>query len=104
MVYPAIEVSTKTAYSRVTPKRPAVPLKDVLEQDISNWKGVLVNDFEESVFKNHPALPQIKQQLYEAGAIYAAMSGSGSCMYGIFKEAPALSFPANYKVWQGELE
>jgi len=104
MVYPAIEVSTKEAYAGVTPKQPAIPLKEILEQDITNWKGVLVNDFEESVFKNHPALPGIKQQLYEAGALYASMSGSGSCMYGIFKEAPALSFPANYKVWQGLLQ
>ncbi len=103
LVYPAILIATKEAYSGVVPQKPAVPLKLVLQQDMSKWKDLLINDFEKTVFKNHSDLSAIKQQLYNAGAIYASMSGSGSCMYGIFAEPTELKFPKQYRTWQGEL-
>ena len=104
LVYPAMLIATKEAYSGVVPQEPAVPLKQVLQQDISNWKNHLINDFEKTVFKNHPALADIKQQLYNAGALYASMSGSGSCIYGIFAKPTELKFPKLYRIWQGELD
>ena len=64
----------------------AYNIKEVLRRPVEEWKGVLVNDFEATVFKAHPELEAIKQSLYESGAAYAAMSGSGSAMFGIYKK------------------
>lgn len=77
-------VSTREAYAGVTPGRPSILLEDVLRRPISEWKDLLVNDFEESVFKKHPSLAAAKQRLYDQGAVYASMSGSGSALYAIF--------------------
>ena len=60
---------------------------------LEKWRHYLVNDFEISVFEAHPELAAIKQQLYDAGAVYAAMSGSGSTLYGIFNTKPEINFP-----------
>lgn len=78
-------VSTREAYAGVTPRRPSILLEDVLKRPMAEWKDILVNDFEESVFKKHPSLAEAKRRLYEEGAIYAAMSGSGSALFGIFR-------------------
>jgi 4-diphosphocytidyl-2-C-methyl-D-erythritol kinase len=88
LVKPAVAVSTKEAYANITPKKPKKCCRDVVHQPIETWKEDLVNDFEESVFKNHPQLAEIKNKLYALGAAYASMSGSGSSLYGIFKEKP----------------
>ena len=79
-----ISVSTAQAYRGIVPRIPEKPLQDVLRQDISTWKTDLKNDFEQTVFAAHPALAQVKAALYESGALYAAMSGSGSACFGIF--------------------
>ena len=79
-----ISVSTADAYRGIVPREPDVRLKDVLRQPVSTWKEALRNDFEESVFAKYPALAKVKESLYEKGAIYAAMSGSGSAFFGIF--------------------
>lgn len=79
-----ISVSTAQAYRGIAPCIPEKPLQDVLRQDISTWKTDLKNDFEQTVFAAHPALAQVKAALYESGALYAAMSGSGSACFGIF--------------------
>lgn len=84
LVKPDVFVSTKEAYAHVTPKLPAIPLAEAIKLPIETWKEQIVNDFEQSVFPFHPELPAIKQTLYEMGAVYASMSGSGSTMYGIF--------------------
>lgn len=88
VVKPDVAVSTKEAYSAITPKKPAKSCRDIVRQPIETWKEELVNDFEESIFKMHPELEAIKQKLYDQGAVYASMSGSGSALYGIFKEEP----------------
>lgn len=88
VVKPDVAVSTKEAYSAITPKKPAKSCRDIVRQPIETWKEELVNDFEEPIFKMHPELEAIKQKLYDQGAIYASMSGSGSALYGIFKEEP----------------
>lgn len=84
LVKPDVFVSTKEAYAHVTPKLPAIPLAEAIKLPIETWKKQIVNDFEQSVFPFHPELPAIKQTLYDMGAVYASMSGSGSTMYGIF--------------------
>lgn len=90
VVRPNIPVPTKEAFSRIVPHKPAKNCLDVVRQPIETWREELVNDFEESVFALHPEIGAVKQQLYEMGAIYAAMSGSGSALFGIFKEKPIL--------------
>ena len=81
-----ITVRTAEAYRGIVPALPKKPLREVLKQDISTWKEDLVNDFEATVFAAHPALAGYKQDLYERGAVYAAMSGSGSALFGIFRQ------------------
>lgn len=88
VVKPDVAVSTKEAYSAITPKKPAKSCRDIVRQPIETWKEELVNDFEKPIFKMHPELATIKQKLYDQGAAYASMSGSGSALYGIFKEEP----------------
>lgn len=84
LVKPDVFVSTKEAYAQVVPQPAQVPLCEAITQPIERWKEMVVNDFEKSVFPNHPELPAIKQTLYDMGALYAAMSGSGSTIFGIF--------------------
>lgn len=104
MVYPDIHISTKQAYSNVIPKKPKKCIRQILvEKNISEWKHFLKNDFEEAIFGEYPILMELKQQLYKSGAIYASMSGSGSCMYGIFQENPQITFPEHFKTWSGKL-
>lgn len=91
IVRPAIPVSTKEAYSLITPKRPIQNCRDVISQPVETWRNLLVNDFEEGIFRLHPELGRVKQQLYDLGAVYAAMSGSGSALFGLFHEPVELS-------------
>lgn len=86
LVKPDIFVSTKEAYAKVRPSRPEVSLKDIIRQPIETWKDTMKNDFEDSVFFQYPEIAAIKDEMYDLGAVYAAMSGSGSAVYGLFKE------------------
>ena len=81
-----ITVRTAEAYRGIVPALPKKTLREVLKQDITTWKEDLVNDFEATVFAAHPALASLKAELYERGAVYAAMSGSGSALFGIFRQ------------------
>lgn len=81
-----IQVSTAEAYGGVMPHLPEVPLREVLSRSIEEWDGVLLNDFEATVFAKHPELAAIKQSLYDSGAVYASMSGSGSALYAIYRK------------------
>ncbi len=83
-VHPGVHVNTAWAYSQAKPKQGRKTVKEILSQDISTWKSELENDFEEIVFPKFPELKQVKATLYEKGAIYASMSGSGSSFFGIF--------------------
>ncbi|MEP0714360.1 4-(cytidine 5'-diphospho)-2-C-methyl-D-erythritol kinase [Algoriphagus sp.] len=87
LINPGIHIGTKEAYAGVTPASPKVNLKEVLA-DRGRWKDELVNDFEASIFPNHPEIAAIKEKLYENGSFYSAMSGSGSSVFGLFKEKP----------------
>jgi 4-diphosphocytidyl-2-C-methyl-D-erythritol kinase len=88
VVRPDIPVPTKEAFSRIHPHYPALNCREVVMQPVETWRDNLINDFEESVFALHPEIGAVKEQLYKMGATYAAMSGSGSALFGLFKEEP----------------
>ena len=88
IVKPPIAISTKEAFAGIHAKAPKKNCKEIIKLPIEQWKNLLVNDFEESILPQHPIIGQIKQSLYDEGALYAAMSGSGSALFGIFKNAP----------------
>jgi 4-diphosphocytidyl-2-C-methyl-D-erythritol kinase len=87
LVKPDVAVSTREAYSSVKPQKPEISITDIIKLPVNAWKEKLVNDFEPSVFAQYPEIAAVKQELYDKGAIYAAMSGSGSAVYGIFEKA-----------------
>ena len=80
-----ISVSTTEAYRGIVPAIPEIRLEEALKRPVEEWKELIVNDFEKSVFKEHPQLAAIKQSLYDSGAVYAAMSGSGSALFAIYR-------------------
>lgn len=88
VVKPNVAISTKEAYGAITPKKPTKCCRDIVRQPIETWKDELINDFEAPIFARHPLLADIKEKLYQMNAVYASMSGSGSALYGIFKEEP----------------
>jgi len=101
LVYPQIHVDTKSAYSLVTPHKKPDSLHGLALSPIHTWKEKIINNFEEPVFKMHPQLAEIKNRLYNEGALYASMTGSGSALYGIFEKNihPEIVFPS-YKTWK----
>ncbi len=105
VVHPGIHVSTPEAYRGITPKTPAHNLENiVLNEPRNRWKDVLVNDFETHVFQSHPRIAQLKQEMYDAGAYYAAMSGSGSAVFGLFEEKPDVAgMFSDCALWEGVL-
>ena len=80
-----ISVSTKDAYGGIRPHLPEIPLREVLARSVEEWDGILVNDFEETVFAKYPELAAIKRSLYDSGAVYASMSGSGSALFALYR-------------------
>ena len=90
LIKPDESVSTREAYAKVQPRIPQSPLKELILNPIEKWKGMVKNDFEKSVFPSHPVIENIKTQLYEMGAVYASMSGSGSSVFGLFQEEPCM--------------
>lgn len=102
LICPPVHVSTAQAYAGVTVKSPEIAITEILKLPVSEWEGRLKNDFEISVFKAFPELQKMKEKLYDSGAIYAAMSGSGSALFGVFKEAVRLGekFPDSRVFYQ----
>lgn len=88
VVKPAVSVSTAQAFAKITPHQPEICCRDIVRRNIGEWRELLHNDFEESVFPVYPELADIKQKLYAKGAAYAQMSGSGSSLFGIFYDQP----------------
>lgn len=88
LVKPDVAVSTGKAYAAITPRKPELCCKDVVKMPIEEWKGKMTNDFEEPVFMMHPELGAIKERLYGMGAVFALMSGSGSTVFGLFRDEP----------------
>lgn len=98
VINPGIHVHTGKAFSLITPKQPALSVRDIVQQPVATWRDFLSNDFEAAVMQLHPEIAQLKTQLYEAGAVYASMSGSGSTVFGIFpkEQEPHLTIPLHY--------
>ena len=96
VVRPDIPVPTKEAFAHITPRMPKKCCRDIVMQPVETWKEELFNDFEASVFTAHPELAVIKEQLYQLGATYAAMSGSGSALFGLFRQPTDL-----HKMFEG---
>jgi 4-diphosphocytidyl-2-C-methyl-D-erythritol kinase len=104
MVNPGIHISTVEAYAGVKPAIPDTDLRILIRQPLASWRDTVKNDFEEGIFLKYPELQEIKENLYQNGALYAAMSGSGSTLYGIFEEETHLSGCfERYNVWKGML-
>ena len=91
IIKPLFNISTKEAYSRVKPQQPKTSLLEDFKRPVKEWRGLIKNDFEQFLFPLHPELQRYKDALYESGALYASMTGSGSALFGIFEEDPVLS-------------
>lgn len=85
LVKPDVFVSTRDAFARIKPRRADASPKEIVRLPVEKWRGRLVNDFEESVFPQFPLIGEIKDEMYRLGAVYASMSGSGSSVFGLFK-------------------
>ncbi len=106
LLKPDVHVSTAEAYQGIVPSTPKRSVKEVLETTpISEWRNFVKNDFEESVFKKYPIITRYKKSLYDAGAVYASMSGSGSSVFGIFDKPPMNAQQLLLKdvIWSGLL-
>lgn len=96
LVYPDRHVSTGEAYAGIVPKASDIGISEIFQKDFVEWKNFLHNDFEPQIFSKYPTIAAVKNQLYEQGALYASMTGSGSTLFGIFDAPVELSFPDNY--------
>ena len=98
IIYPGIHIPTKWAFAQVKPALPRTSLRSLITFPVEEWKNELKNDFEAPVFQHYPLIKVIRDELYEKGAVYASMSGSGSSVYGIFKKSaiPVFNFPSEY--------
>ena len=103
LLFPNIHVSTADAYSGINPIKPIENIRTLVSSSIENWKEKVINDFEKSVFSKYPAIKKYKEELYDAGAIYASMSGSGSSVFGIFSETPKLKTSKLPVIWEGQM-
>jgi 4-diphosphocytidyl-2-C-methyl-D-erythritol kinase len=100
LVNPRIHINTSWAFSQIKPGLPTQSIESIILQPVTSWRSDLTNDFENPVFEKYPAIKEIKEILYKNGAVYAAMSGSGSSVFGIFqkKDLPAITFSEGYFV------
>ena len=100
VVNPGILIKTSEAFKDIRPFVSEKSLKEIIDQPVTTWKAELLNDFESTTFVRHPEIKTIKNALYENGALYASMSGSGSSVYGIFEKGTKLNFeiPSHYVV------
>jgi len=102
IVFPEIHISTAEAYGAVSHHPQDLHLRNLIEEPMDRWKDRVINDFEESAFLKHPLLKDVKIALYNAGAKFASMSGSGSSLYGIFEKPPELPEEIQrYVIWKG---
>ncbi|MGV8140124.1 MAG: 4-(cytidine 5'-diphospho)-2-C-methyl-D-erythritol kinase [Mangrovibacterium sp.] len=106
LVKPPVHISTAEAYQRITPHGSRLSLKGLIGFPVNKWKGNILNQFEKYVFEAYPEVGRIKQTLYDQGASFALMSGSGSSVYGLFrseKKGLEKAFPDNYQIYRQRL-
>ena len=105
LLNPGIHVGTKEAYDGVSVSEDVIAIEEIVQKPIEQWKELLKNDFETSVFKRHPEIELLKEALYQSGAIYAAMSGSGSSVFGLFtNEDAAMNFNSIHLIYNGRFK
>lgn len=102
LVNPEIHISTQEAFSRIVTQKPEIPVKEIIKMPIETWKDVLKNDFEKGAISKYPLIATIKEDLCQKGAVYAAMTGSGSTVFGIFREE--LNYETDFVSWSGKLK
>jgi 4-diphosphocytidyl-2-C-methyl-D-erythritol kinase len=105
IINPGIHISTAAAYAGVTPRKPVRPVEELIRLPVSEWKNLIMNDFEPVMSARYPVIGMIRDKLYESGAVYASMSGSGSSVYGLFHgKSPAVKdqFPDFFN-WSGPI-
>jgi 4-diphosphocytidyl-2-C-methyl-D-erythritol kinase len=90
LINPGIEINTREAYQNCRPENPSTSLLQLIDRPITEWKELMINDFEDYAFKKFPLIGDIKNELYSSGALFSSMSGSGSSVYGIFSEKPEI--------------
>ena len=95
LICPGIQVSTAAAYSEIIPSQRSPGLREMVQHDIYKWRDQIKNQFEVPVFRKHPLLKVIKEELYSIGAEYASMTGSGSAIFGLFRSVPEI--PGQFK-------
>jgi len=106
LVKPPIHVSTALAYQNIVPQKPRLSLKGLTGFPVNKWRGNVLNHFERYVFQTYPEIEQVKKTLYDQGAAFALMSGSGSAVYGLFrseKRGIEKLFPEDYQVFRQRL-
>lgn len=101
IVNPGIHINTAWAFQQIEPHDPKQSINEIIQMPVSSWITSLKNDFEKAVFAGYPQLRSIKERLYEYGALYASLSGSGSCLYGIFPKTvlPDLQLPDSFHIF-----
>jgi len=105
LLNPGIHVGTKEAYEGVSLNDTAISVQELLQKPIQQWRYSLKNDFEKSVFHLFPEIQKLKELLYDSGAVYAAMSGSGSSVFGLFLvESPVQNFNSKYLIYKGKFK
>ncbi|HOY32706.1 MAG TPA: 4-(cytidine 5'-diphospho)-2-C-methyl-D-erythritol kinase [Bacteroidales bacterium] len=90
IIKPDFAISTQEAYRMISPQKPSMSVRDIMDFPVSDWNKMLMNDFETPVFAKYPQIGQIKEILYQKGAVYSSMSGSGSAVYGLFRKEPEI--------------
>lgn len=105
LVNPQIHIGTGWAFSNITPQVPTISIQEIIQQPVTTWKDALVNDFQAPAVQQYPAIGEAIHQLYQQDAVYSAMTGSGSTVFGLFEKdaKPQLSFPENYFVYSALL-
>ncbi|MBP6511999.1 MAG: 4-(cytidine 5'-diphospho)-2-C-methyl-D-erythritol kinase [Bacteroidia bacterium] len=103
IVMPPISISTAEAYSWITPSQPQKSIREIISLPPEQWKEHLKNDFEKHAIQHHPVIGEIKNRMYDLGATYASMSGSGAAVYGLFKQKPPHFQTEGLQIWEGKL-
>ncbi len=104
IIHPCLSINTAQAYTRVRPKKPEKTLKETISNPIATWKNHIKNDFEDVISVQYPVITRIKEELYNNGALFAAMTGSGSSVFGIFKNPVKMNkIFSHYFVWESRL-
>jgi 4-diphosphocytidyl-2-C-methyl-D-erythritol kinase len=105
LLNPGVVINTKEAYQNCRPETPHTSLLQLISRDVTKWKDLILNDFEEFAFKKYPVIRKIKDDLYRSGALFSSMSGSGSCVYGIFTKKPGNIGGSLRKmvIWEGAM-